>query len=89
MALGIRTYTVYPGHMPNQPKTQHRSIRVPDDTWTTAMDVARANGTSVGEVVRDFLDWWLRTPGAKMPKRPDVNRTADGDHGQSMSPSAS
>lgn len=56
--------------MPDQPKTQHRSVRVPDDTWLAAIARAKAEGTSVGQIVRDFLDWWLRKPGAKMPKRP-------------------
>ncbi|MGI5247573.1 hypothetical protein [Dactylosporangium sp. CA-139066] len=56
--------------MPDQPKTQHRSVRVPDDTWYAAIRRAKAEGTSVGELVREFLDWWLRKPGAKMPKRP-------------------
>ncbi|MDG4796232.1 hypothetical protein [Micromonospora sp. WMMD1082] len=52
--------------------TQHRSIRVPDDTWQPAMERAREAGTSAGELCREFLDWWLRKPGAKLPKRPDA-----------------
>lgn len=31
---------------------------------------AKAEGTSVGQLVREFLRWWLGKPGAKMPKRP-------------------
>lgn len=59
--------------MPNAPKTQHRSMRIPDDTWHPAMATARREGTSAGELCREFLDWYLRKPGAKLPKRP--NRT--------------
>lgn len=50
--------------------TQHRSIRIPDDTWLPAMSQAKAQDTSAGELCREFLDWWLRKPGAKLPKRP-------------------
>lgn len=56
--------------MPNAPKTQHRSIRIPDDTWQPAMAKAKDAGTSAGELCREFLDWWLRKPGAKLPARP-------------------
>ncbi|MEU4570744.1 hypothetical protein [Micromonospora sp. NPDC023956] len=51
--------------------TQHRSIRIPDDTWKPAMEQAKEQGTSAGELCREFLDWWLRKPGAKLPKRPE------------------
>lgn len=54
--------------------TQHRSIRIPDETWNPAMETARENGTSAGELCREFLDWYLRKPGAKLPKRPEVER---------------
>jgi hypothetical protein len=59
--------------MPDQPKTRHRSIRVPDETWTEAMARTKEHDTSTGEICREFLDWWLRKPGAKLPKRPQVN----------------
>jgi hypothetical protein len=56
--------------VPDQPKTQHRSVRIPDDTWRAAIVRAKESGTSTGELIRAFLDWWLRKPGAKLPKRP-------------------
>jgi hypothetical protein len=52
--------------------TQHRSIRFPDDTWLPLMAAAREHGTSAGELCREFADWYLRKPGAKLPKRPDA-----------------
>lgn len=58
--------------MPDAPKTPHRSIRVPDGTWIPVMDRAKDEGTSAGELCRQFLDWWLRKPGAKLPTRPDA-----------------
>lgn len=56
--------------MPNAPKTRHRSIRVPDELWESAMATAAEHGTSAGELCRAFLAWWLREPGAKLPPRP-------------------
>lgn len=56
--------------MPNAPKTQHRSIRVPDEMWEAAKARAAEQGTSAGELCREFLAWWLREPGAKLPARP-------------------
>jgi hypothetical protein len=57
--------------------TPIRSIRIAAATWDVAKQRAREQGKSMSELVREFLDWWLRTPGAKLPKRPDVR--GDGD----------
>jgi hypothetical protein len=58
--------------MPNQPKTPNRTVRIPDDIWTPAVLVAQANNTTVSEVIRSLLDWWLGQGGV-LPKR-DVHR---------------
>jgi len=50
--------------------TPIRSIRIAAATWDTAKARAREQGKSMSELVREFLDWWLRVPGAKLPKRP-------------------
>lgn len=42
--------------MPNQPKTPARSVRISDSLWTTARDVAHANGETVTDVVVRALD---------------------------------
>ena len=65
------TYTATLIDVPNQPKTQHRSVRIPDEDWTEVMAKAKEADTSAGELIRDFLGWWLRRPGAKLPKRLD------------------
>jgi hypothetical protein len=57
--------------------TQHRSIRVPDETWLPAIARAGDAGTSAGELCREFLDWWLRKPGAKLPTRPAAEKGAE------------
>ncbi|HTW17070.1 MAG TPA: hypothetical protein VMF51_18210 [Nocardioides sp.] len=41
---------------PNQPKTQHRSIRVPDERWARAKAKAAADGTTISAVFNAFLD---------------------------------
>jgi predicted DNA-binding protein len=41
--------------VPNQPRTQHRSIRIPDEIYYPAMEKAKSEGRTVSEVVREFL----------------------------------
>lgn len=50
--------------------TPKRGIRIPDETWLPAVEQAHDQGTSAGELCREFLEWWLRKPGAKLPRRP-------------------
>lgn len=61
--------------MPNQPKTPNRALRMPDDTYRPAVTLAAQQGTSVSALCRDFLDWYLRKPGAKLPHRPERTTT--------------
>lgn len=42
-------------HVPNQPKTPQRSVRVPDEIWQAARERADAEGRSLSEVVREAL----------------------------------
>ena len=51
--------------------TPIRSIRIAAATWDVAKQRAREQGKTMSELVREFLDWWLRTPGAKLPARPE------------------
>jgi len=41
--------------MPNQPKTPHRTIRVPDDEWIPARDKAAREGETMTDVIRRAL----------------------------------
>lgn len=45
--------------MPNQPKTQHRSVRVPENLWRRAQAVAKDNGETVTDVIRRALDAYV------------------------------
>lgn len=46
--------------MPNKPATQHRSVRVPDELWETALRVAADNGETVAAVIRRDLARYVR-----------------------------
>lgn len=39
----------------NQPKTPHRTIRVPDDVWAAAKEKAERDGTNLSEKIREWL----------------------------------
>lgn len=50
----------YPRGMPNAPKTQHRSVRFDDDTWSRLADGAKATGTDRTGVLKQLTDLYLR-----------------------------
>jgi hypothetical protein len=50
--------------------TPIRSIRIAAATWDKAKVLARGQGKTMTDLIREFLDWWLRVPGAKLPARP-------------------
>jgi hypothetical protein len=56
--------------VPNKPGTQHRSVRVSDEDWADLADVTTGIGTDRGTVIKQFIRWYLRRPGAKLPERP-------------------
>jgi hypothetical protein len=55
--------------MPNQPKTPLRRLRVDEELWEAFGIVAEPDRSAV---IRDFMRWYVRETGAKMPKRPEV-----------------
>ncbi|WP_263165431.1 hypothetical protein [Streptomyces sp. SCSIO ZS0520] len=56
--------------MPNAPKTPARQMRIGDE-WYDFDAAAKAQGTDRASVIREFIAWYLREPGAKMPARPE------------------
>ena len=56
--------------MPNQPKTPHRTIRVPDDLWEAAQVKASREGVTVSDVVRRALTEYVFA-GDEQVARPD------------------
>lgn len=48
-------------------KTPIQHVRIPDEDWGEFKAVAGRRGPSV---LREFIRWYLRRPGAKLPVRP-------------------
>lgn len=57
--------------------TKHRSVRLEDDLWLPLKPAAGAMGYDRAGVIRQFVRWYLRVPGAELPTRPG----AQGDDG--------
>ncbi|MGH3266025.1 MAG: hypothetical protein ACRDNS_28990 [Trebonia sp.] len=57
--------------------TKHRSIRLEDDLWRDLEPAAKAVGYDRSGVIRQFVRWYLRIPGAKLPQRPTPGRAAE------------
>lgn len=47
-----------------------RSTQIDDAPWKRFGDVAEAMGMSRAALMRDLVLWFIRWPGAKLPKRP-------------------
>jgi hypothetical protein len=62
------------GAVPNKPGTQHRSVRVSDEDWADLDAATSALGADRGTVIKQFIRWYLRRPGAKLPARPPRGR---------------
>lgn len=46
--------------MPNQPRTPHKSFRIPQDLYEKAQRRAAERGESLSEAVRKFLERYTR-----------------------------
>lgn len=62
--MGIRKYTCDDLGMPRPAtgKTPVRNLRVPDHIWKPALEKARAEGTTLTEVIIRFLIRYNSTP---------------------------
>ncbi|MFD7554126.1 hypothetical protein ACFV9E_06250 [Streptomyces sp. NPDC059835] len=69
--------------MPNAPKTPARQIRI-GDAWYEFDAAAKAMGTERATLIREFIDWYLRKPGAKLPSRPQSASEATPETGGSQ-----
>lgn len=67
--------------------TPTRPIRVDLELWARFGAAAEDNDQDRSAVLRSFMAWYARDPGARLPRRPAVTRSADGDHGGDVSPS--
>ena len=55
-------------------KTPHRHLRAEAPLWDGFGDATqRAGEPDRSTVLRDFMAWYQRLPGAKLPRRPPAN----------------
>lgn len=52
--------------------TPTRPIRINPDLWDRFGTATKRQDTDRSEVLREFMAWYARDPGSKMPKRPEV-----------------
>jgi hypothetical protein len=53
--------------------TKHRSVRMEDELWEPLEPAAEAAGYDRSGLIRQFVRWYLRVPGAKLPQRPGLH----------------
>lgn len=46
------------------------TLRVSEDVWERFGEAARSAGKDRAALMREFVAWYLREPGAKLPRRP-------------------
>ncbi len=54
--------------------TPVRTLRVPDPDWS---DFHQLTGRELAGVIHQFIRWYLRRPGAKLPTRPERKAESD------------
>ena len=61
--------------MANQPKTPSQNFRVDADLWDRFGNaIERAEpGSDRSKTLRQFIAWYVREPGAKLPARPPAD----------------
>jgi len=50
--------------------TPLQCIRLPEEAWKTFGEIARSAGTTRAAVLREFIAWYSREQGARLPRRP-------------------
>lgn len=51
-------------------KTPQRTLVVDPDEWAELAVAAKSAGTERAQVLRQFIKWYIRRPGARLPQRP-------------------
>lgn len=58
-------------------RTPTTPIRIDRGTWAEFGDATATMDTDRSKAIREFVDWYLRRPGAKMPTRPTREKGSD------------
>lgn len=56
-----------------------RQVRIATQAWKNFGAAAKVAGTTRGRLLVEFVAWYLRKPGAKMPKRPPATAPKEGE----------
>ena len=54
--------------MPNQPATFNKTVRIEEDLWDRAGQIAGAQGLTRAAVINAFLRWYVGEPDAQLPE---------------------
>ena len=69
--LGVMMSPLKATHRP------HRPIRIEEELWKPFGELAGVRDRA--EVIRQFVAWYIRKPGAKLPQRPAARRADPAD----------
>lgn len=58
-------------YLPVLPKNKHRMVRFSDEDWAEFGDLTTEAGSDRSAILNQFIRWYLRRPGAKLPERPE------------------
>jgi antitoxin component of RelBE/YafQ-DinJ toxin-antitoxin module len=50
--------------------TARQTIRIEEDLWARFAAACEQTGTDRSTAIREFVAWYVREPGTKLPKRP-------------------
>lgn len=53
------------------PPTKQQNFRLPDEIWDEFGTAARSMRTDRSRLLVEFVMWYLRLPGARLPARPN------------------
>ena len=68
---------MYGSRMPNAPKTPISRFRIDPDEWRDFEHAVATQGLDRSTVIREFIAWYLRRPGIKTIKRPEIAEWID------------
>jgi len=58
-------------------KTPIQHVRAPKEEWDIYKGAAGLVGSDASKITREFVRWFTRQPGAKLPQRPTVEQIAE------------
>lgn len=68
--------TSKPVARPKTGETPIQHVRAPKDEWDTYKDATGLVGSDASKITREFVRWFTRRPGAKLPARPTAEQIA-------------